>query len=434
MAAAPLMREVAVRVPGDKSITHRAILFSTLAEGASRIRNALDSADTRSTAHVVRGLGARVPSSLAGAVIIDGRGLRGWTAPRDVLDCGNSGTTARLVMGALAGFPFGATLTGDASLQSRPMRRVTAPLTEMGATFDELGRPDRLPVRVQGGALSGIDYINAQSSAQVKSALLLAGLTGNAPVTVVEPRLSRDHTERMLDAMGATLHRSSSPDGFAVHIAGSHALQSMDISIPGDFSSAAFFVACGALTDGVEVVMENVGLNPGRIGMLDVLRRMNVVVNVSNQRMEANELVGDIRISRSDVMGVTIAPSEVPSLIDEIPAIAVLAARADGETRITGAHELRVKETDRIRALVTNLRAIGVEVDELDDGMVIQGTANALQGDVRAFGDHRIAMAFGVLGAVDGCRVRVDQPDVVDISFPDFWRALETVTGNGMDA
>jgi 3-phosphoshikimate 1-carboxyvinyltransferase len=427
------MREVAVHIPGDKSITHRAILFSTLATGTSRIRDPLDSADTRSSAHVVRLLGADVPATIPREIVIPGRGLRGLLNPDTILDCGNSGTTTRLLMGILAGYDFDAVLTGDDSLQSRPMRRVTMPLTEMGAKFTEMGRTDRLPVKMRGSrALKGITFDNAQSSAQVKSALLLAGLTGDAPVTVTEPRLSRDHTERMLAAMGVTLHRSPS-DGFLVAIDGASPLQPIDITVPGDFSSAAFFIACATLTPGVRVVMRNVGLTPGRVGMLDVLRRMRADVHVANERIEANEPVGDIRVTAAPVVGTDVAPDEVPAMIDEIPAIAALAARAAGETRITGARELRVKETDRIAALVTNLRAIGVDADELDDGLVVQGNTKPLKGDVRCHGDHRIAMAFGVLASLDGSDIRIDQPNVVDVSFPSFWRALHDVTGKELN-
>jgi 3-phosphoshikimate 1-carboxyvinyltransferase len=422
------MRDVVVQVPGDKSITHRALLFGSLATGVSRVRGALDSADTRSTAGVMRALGIGMPSALGSGFAIAGSGIHGWNAPSRDLDCGNSGTTARLVMGALAGCAFDAVLRGDESLQSRPMRRVTTPLTQMGAQFTELGAPDRLPVCMRGGALSGIQHFSAQSSAQVKSALLLAGLVGNATVTVTEPRLSRDHTERMLRAMGCPLEQRRDANGHHVaHIHGSSVLQPIDIDVPGDFSSAAFFIACGLLHDSVRVTMPHVGLNPGRTGMLDALRRMNAVVELADQAMVANEPTGAVRASAASLRAIEITGDEIPALIDEIPILAMLAARAEGESRITGAGELRVKETDRIRAIVENLRAVGVDAEELEDGMVIRGTEAPLSGRVVSHGDHRIAMAFGVLGAQQGNDIRIDDPSVVDVSFPNFWNALRHV-------
>ena len=429
-ASARTVREVEVNVPGDKSITHRALIFGALANGESRIRGALASADPASTAHVLRALGIDAPAAIPDSFTLRGRGVRGLAAPHTHLDCGNSGTTARLMMGALAGFDFDAVLCGDGSLSSRPMRRVTTPLSAMGATFTELGAKDRLPVRMRGGDLTDIDHVSLQSSAQVKSALLLAGLTGNARVTITEPRMSRDHSERMLSAMGATLYRTTDSTGaHAVRIDGAQMLAALDLHVPADFSSAAFFIACGLLAENVRVVMRNVGLNPGRTGMLHVLHRMQADIRIGNERTHADEPVGDISVAAASLRAVTITGDEVPALIDEIPVIAVLAARAAGETRITGANELRVKETDRIRALVLNLRAIGVDADELEDGLVIEGTDRPLSGTVATFGDHRIAMAFGVLGSLPGCDVRIDDPAIVNVSFPDFWQALSDVTG-----
>lgn len=433
--AATVMRRVTLRVPGDKSITHRALLFASLASGESRIRDALDAADTRSTACVLRALGVAIPDTSHHDIVIRGAGLHAWRSSTAPLDCGNSGTTARLLMGALAGQAFDAVLTGDESLQSRPMRRVTTPLGHMGAVFTEMGGPDHLPIAVRGGALSALEYHSPQSSAQVKSALLLAALVGDAPVSVTEPRLSRDHSERMLAAMGAVLQQSIAGDGaHTVRISGSAQLEPLDMRVPADFSSAAFFVACGLMTPGVTIVLPSVGLNPGRTGMIDVVRRMNGTVVIANERLEANEPVGDLEVSAAALRAVTITATEVPSLIDEIPVIAALAARADGETRITGANELRVKETDRIRALVENLRAIGVEADELEDGLVVQGTTSPLKGRIRCHGDHRIAMAFGVLGAIPGNDITVDDPGAVSVSFPDFWRQLASVVDANGDA
>lgn len=424
------MRTVVVRVPGDKSITHRALMFSSLATGTSRIRGALQAADTRSTMDAMRALGIAMPAVLSEDFTIDGNGLRGLHAPSLEIDCGNSGTTARLLMGVVSGCPFDALLTGDPSLRSRPMRRVTTPLAQMGAVFVEHGAPDRLPIRVQGRPLRPIEHTSPQSSAQVKSALLLAGLVGDAIVQVTEPRLSRDHTERMLAAMGVDLERDVAADGaHTVRIRGSQALDPLDISIPGDFSSAAFFIVCGLLMENVEVVLPHVGLNPGRGGMLDVVRRMKADVRVGDEQSQANEPTGEIRVmAAASLAGAVISAADVPSLIDEIPVLAVLAARAEGETRITGASELRVKETDRIHAMVENFRAIGVEAVELEDGMVIRGSQKPLRGSIRTHGDHRIAMSFGVLGALPGNDITIDDPAVVDVSYPAFWQDLASVT------
>jgi 3-phosphoshikimate 1-carboxyvinyltransferase len=422
-------RTVVVRVPGDKSITHRALMFSSLATGTSIIRGALQAADTHSTMNAMRALGISMPPDLTDDFHVHGAGLRGLHAPSLEIDCGNSGTTARLLMGMVAGSPFDALVTGDASLRSRPMRRVTTPLSQMGAGFTEHGQPDRLPIRVHGRPLVGIDFLNTQCSAQVKSALLLAGFVGDVPVTVTERRLSRDHSERMLAAMGLDMVRAEGADAsHSVRISGAAELQPLDIVVPGDFSSAAFFIACGLLMENVEIVLPGVGLNPGRIGMLDVLRRMNADVSVTEEVSQANEPTGEIRVSARSLGSATVTAADVPAMIDEIPILAALATQADGETRITGASELRVKETDRIRAMVENLRAIGADADELEDGMVIRGSRRPLRGAIRTHGDHRIAMSFGVLGSLPGNEIAIDDPAVVDVSYPAFWQDLASVT------
>ncbi len=424
--------EHVIHVPGDKSITHRAILFASLAHGSSRIRGALDAADTRSTAavlHALHAIGDSFHGVLTDPLVIDGQGAHTWRAGADVLDCGNSGTTARLMMGAVAGTRLTVVLDGDDSLRQRPMRRVTTPLSAMGARFEDLGTPDRLPVRVHGARLTPLDHFSPQSSAQVKSALLLAGLIGDVRVSVTEPRLSRDHTERMLRAMGADVRHALTSDGaHCITIDGASALSPIDIQVPGDFSSAAFFIACAVLGASASIRMPAVGLNPGRTGMLDVLNRMGATVDVTNRGEEANEPVGDLVARHAELVATTVQPDEIPAMIDEIPIIAALAAMAAGSTTITGASELRVKETDRIRAMVENLRAVGVEAEELPDGLVVTGTDRPLAGHVHAHGDHRIAMAFGVLGAVQGNDITVDDPDVVAVSYPRFWDVLHSIT------
>jgi 3-phosphoshikimate 1-carboxyvinyltransferase len=415
----------AVRVPGDKSLTHRALLFAALADGRSRIRRPLVGADTESTAGALRALGVTVPAlDAAGEVLLDGRGLRSLQEAAAPLDCGNSGTTTRLLMGILAGCPLTATLDGDASLRSRPMRRVTTPLATMGAEFTELGERDRLPIRMRGGALREIHYDSPHASAQVKSAVLLAGLVGGVPVSVTEPLLSRDHTERLLARVGVPLRSESLADGrVRVTLQPVAAMGALDMEVPGDFSSAAFVMAWAALHARGDVRIEGVGLNPARTGFLHVFRRMGGRAAVENERESGGEPVGDVVVSPSTLVATRVEPEEVPSLIDEIPVLAVMAARAAGETTISGAAELRVKESDRIRAVVDNLRAVGAEASELTDGMVIRGTDAPLGGHVKALHDHRIAMAFGLLDDGSG-RVVIDDPDVVRVSFPGFWELL----------
>jgi 3-phosphoshikimate 1-carboxyvinyltransferase len=417
---------VTVRVPGDKSITHRALLLAALATGRSVIRRPLAAADTESTASVLRTLGCAIPV-LSDHCEIDGVGLRGLSAPRQVLDCGNSGTTARLLMGTLAGHSFAATLSGDDSLRRRPMRRVMDPLSLMGATFEELRAPDRLPIRVHGGALRPLQYDSPRASAQVKSAILLAALTGSADAAITEPYASRDHTERMLEQCGVPLHREVRGDGRAVTMVRPVSLlEPLDIEVPGDASSAAFIAAFACLSPAGSrpVSIADVGLNPTRIAWIDVLRRMGAGIDIACARSSCGEPLGSMTVHGAPLRAVHVSAAEIPLLIDELPMIAVLAARADGTTVIDGAGELRVKESDRIRALVTNLQTIGVHAEELADGLVVHGSARPLAGMVRTFGDHRIALAFGVLGAASAPGVSVDDTGVVGVSFPNFWELL----------
>ncbi|MBX6363647.1 MAG: 3-phosphoshikimate 1-carboxyvinyltransferase [Gemmatimonadetes bacterium] len=421
-----------LEVPGDKSITHRALMLAALAHGESRLSGALPAEDPRSTAAVLRALGVAIPDLPAdgGEIRIAGRGLRGLTAPSRVLDCGNSGTTARLMLGILAGYRFAAELTGDASLCSRPMRRVTEPLSAMGATFVERGAPDRLPIRIRGGSLRPLVHHSPKASAQVKSAILLAALVGGTEAEVREPLLSRDHTERMLRAMGATVQTARVDGLHAARVLPAERLEPLDLRIPGDFSSAAF-VAAMALLGGRPVRVRGVGMNPGRTGLLNVLERMGAGVVVDNRAERSGEPVGDVHAHATPLRATSVGADEIPAMIDEVPILAILAARAEGETRITGADELRVKESDRIAALVSNLRQVGVEAEELPDGLVVRGTDAPLAGRVRTHGDHRIAMAFGVLGALPGNDIVVDDRDCVAVSFPGFWDVLRRAYGSG---
>jgi 3-phosphoshikimate 1-carboxyvinyltransferase len=411
-----------VRVPGDKSISHRALIFGALATGTSRVRGILDSADVRSTAGVLRALGANVPP-LAPEMTIRGRGFGALCAPMVDLDCGNSGTTARLVAGVVAAQRFAARLVGDESLSRRPMRRVARPLTQMGADV-ELTGGDRLPMTVRGGALRAIEWQSETPSAQVKSAVLLAGLLAGVQVTVRETERSRDHTERMLAARGAEL----SVSGQTVVLRPTRGLAPLDAVVPGDPSSAAFFAALAAVADAGALEISDVCLNPTRIGFLQALARMGAALEVGDERRVGGEPIGTLRVTPGALRGIDVAAADVPAMIDELPVLACVAACAEGETVITGAAELRVKESDRIATVVANLRAIGADADELPDGMRVVGGRRPLRGMVRTLGDHRIAMAFGVLGALPGNSIAVDDPACVGVSYPDFWNDLSRVT------
>jgi 3-phosphoshikimate 1-carboxyvinyltransferase len=346
-----------------------------------------------------------------------------------VLDCGNSGTTARLMMGLLASRPFAATLDGDASLRGRPMRRITEPLAAMGAAFRERGEPGRLPMEVAGGALRPLDYASPKASAQVKSAVLLAGLGAGVPVSVTEPVLSRDHTERMLRSLGAQVRTEAGEGGVRVSLDPLEGpLPPFVLRIPGDPSSAAFLAALALLADGGELTVENVCVNPTRTGFFRIAERMGAAIAFTAGREEGGEPVADLVVRPSRLRGVEVGGDEIPAAIDEVPLLAVLAARAEGETRITGAGELRVKESDRIAVMVANLRSVGAGAEELADGLVVRGGGGPLRGRVRTHHDHRIAMAFGVLAALPGNEIEIENPEVASVSFPDFWETLRRVT------
>lgn len=426
---------IEVRVPGDKSLTHRALILASLAEGESRLRGLLPGADPQATWGALRAMGvseAALPGD-GSELRVAGRGLRGLRQPGGVLDCANSGTTARLLLGVLAGQCLTATLTGDESLRRRPMRRVTEPLARMGGRFRELGTPGCLPIEVQGADLRPLEQVSPVASAQVKGAILLAGLVGGVPVTVTEPSRSRDHTERLLAGLGVRVRWGPAGEAWEVRLEGAPAsLAPLDFAVPGDFSSASFLLVLGLLLGGRQAVrIRNVGLNPTRTGLLEVLARMGARVEVDPaHEARAGEPVGSLVAHRSELRAIEVTGSDVPGLIDEVPILAVAAARAAGQTRITGAAELRVKESDRIAGLVANLRAVGIRAEELPDGLEIEGSDRPLKGEVRSFGDHRIAMAFGVLGALPGNRIGIAEPEVVDVSFPGFWELLARVASH----
>ena len=408
-----------VRVPGDKSITHRVLLLAALAPGSSRIRGALTSLDARSTARILRQLGARVSPLRDGAVTqVDGRGRLG--RPDGTLDCGNSGTTTRLTLGVLAGHDFAATLTGDRSLRRRPMRRVTTPLGAMGARFTE-HNGDGLPLTIHGGPLTPLRYQLPVSSAQIKSALLLAGVTGNVEVSLREPNgRSRDHTERLLRAFGYDLTEidgwiTSKPTG---------RIEPFTIDVPGDPSSAAFLVGAALLAESGLLRISGVGLNPTRTGFLQVLARMGGQVRIENQRDEHGEPVGDLVVQPASLRGTEVTAEEIPGLIDEIPLLAVVASRAGGTTTFRQVGELRVKESDRLGLLAENLRAVGAPAEVQGDDLLVEGGEQPPAGSVRTAADHRLAMAFAVLGTVRGARVEIDDLACAAVSFPGFPETL----------
>ena len=423
-----------VRVPGDKSITHRALMLAAAAGGDSRLSGLLPGEDCRSTASVLRALGCDVPvpPDDAGEIVVRGRGFASWRASGAPLDCGNSGTTVRLMMGLLASRPFASVLTGDASLRGRPMRRVTEPLAQMGATFREIERPDRLPIEVSGGRLSPIDYNSPKASAQVKSAVLLAAVSAGVPSSVTEPLLSRDHTERMLGALGIRVSREETGAGPRVSVgARTGELPPLDLRVPGDPSSAAFLAALALLADEGEIRLRNVCVNPTRTGFFRLLERMGAGVGRIDEREEGGEPVADLVVRPARLKAIEVAPEEIPAAVDEVPVLAALAARAEGETRITGAGELRVKESDRIAALAAALRAVGAEAWELPDGLVVRGSDRPLRGGVTTHGDHRIAMAFGVLAALPGSEIAIDDRHCAAVSFPGFWETVRRVARVG---
>jgi 3-phosphoshikimate 1-carboxyvinyltransferase len=413
----------ALRVPGDKSISHRALMLAALGKGESRVRGLLCSADVRSTAAVLRALGASIPEVTPAEFTVRGRGLRGLRESAGDLDCGNSGTTARLMTGVLAAIPFDSRVTGDASLSKRPMKRVARPLEAMGASF-MFPAGDGLPMMVHGGRLRGVTWFSETASAQVKSAILLAGLVADVPVEVHEAAATRDHTERMLRARGVDVRS----EGTVVTLVPTARLDAADTDVPGDPSSAAFFVALAAMAGGGTLSIEHVCANPSRTGAFTVLTDMGALIGYEDAHEGGGEPVARLVVSPRALRGVTIEPGVVPSLIDELPVIACVAARAEGETRVTGAAELRVKESDRIAVVVQNLKAIGADAEELPDGFVVRGSDRPYRGRVQAHGDHRIAMAFGVLGALDGNAIDVDDPECVSVSYPGFWSDLARVS------
>ncbi len=408
-----------VTIPGDKSISHRAVMLGAISEGTTRITNFLRGADCLSTIACFRKMGIDIEES-PDQILVHGKGLHGLQAPADILDAGNSGTTTRLISGILAGQSFESTLTGDASIQKRPMKRIITPLTMMGADVESLSGDGCAPLRIRGSHLKGIDYHSPVASAQVKSCILLAGLYTDSVTSVTEPYVSRDHSERMLSSFGAALKT----DGCTVSIQPEPRLMGQEVAVPGDISSAAYFIAAALLIPGSELLIKNVGINPTRDGILRICRQMGADITILNRREHGREPVADLLVKHSPLKGTVIEGAVIPTLIDELPILAVMAAFAEGSTVIRDAQELKVKESNRLDILVHHLSAMGADITGTEDGMVING-GRPLHGAVlESHLDHRIAMSFAVAGIAAQGETEILQADCVDISYPGFYRDL----------
>ncbi len=409
--------------PPDKSISHRAVIISSLSRGQSIIRNFLHAEDPLKTLEAFRQMGIDIKDN-GHELIVNGKGLNGLSAPKNTIDCGNSGTTMRLLSGVLAGQPFTSTLTGDSSLLKRPMQRIIKPLTKMGAkiTSGEDGCP---PLTIRGGDLKPIQYDSPVASAQVKSAILIAGLYCDGETSVTEPEKSRDHTERMLDAAGIEI----SSVGHKVSLKGIAEPGPLDITIPSDFSSAAFFIVAGLLVPGSEILVKNVGINPSRFGLINILRDMiETDIELLNVRTVSGESVADILVKHSTLKGINIESERILRAIDEFPVLCVAAAAAQGETKITGAKELRVKESDRIASMACELEKMGVKTQELEDGIIIKGRKPLKAArNIQSYGDHRVAMAMLVAGLLAGGVTTVHDTDCINTSFPEFMDMLDSL-------
>ncbi|MCM0081888.1 3-phosphoshikimate 1-carboxyvinyltransferase [Geomonas sp. Red32] len=404
-----------IRVPGDKSISHRSIMFGSLARGITRVTGFLRGEDALCTLEAFRAMGIEIEDD-GSSITIHGKGIHGLSEPTDVVDCGNSGTSMRLLTGLLAGQNFFSVLTGDKYLRARPMKRVVGPLSQMGAKIFGRAGGEKAPLAIQGSKLSGISYDSPVSSAQVKSAIMLAGLYADGETVVREPHLSRDHSERMLRYFGAELETFEG--GVKVH--GGVELTGRELMVPGDISSAAFFMVAALIVPGSELLIKGVGVNPTRTGIIDILKAMGGDLELTNPREESGEPVADILVRSSKLKAIEISGDVVPRAIDEFPVITVAAALAEGTTVISGAAELRVKETDRIAAMADNLRRAGVEVAETKDGMEITGVECLKACNADSFGDHRIAMSMMVAGLTAPGETLVSDVDCIATSFPGF--------------
>jgi 3-phosphoshikimate 1-carboxyvinyltransferase len=411
-----------IAVPGDKSIAHRAVIFSAVAEGKSRIFNLSGGDDNSRTVRAFRQMGVEIYRD-GGALCVEGKGWNGLHAPAAPIDCGNSGTTMRLLSGLLAGRPFQSELDGDASLRRRPMQRIIDPLSRMGARIESRGGNGLAPLVIDGGGLRGIHYRMPIASAQVKSAIVLAALQAEGKTTIEELQRSRDHTEVMLAGFGGEI----SVQGSTIVVGSGGALAGQEVHIPGDLSSAAFFLVAAAMIPGSDVVVRDVGCNPTRDGVVEVLRRMGASIDLVNERFEAGERVVDIHVIGGSLKGVAVGAELVARTIDEYPILAVAAAVAEGVTTFANVEELRYKESDRIKAMTEGLRAVGIAVDERIDGMTIEGGRGFCGGCVKSYGDHRIAMSFAIAGLSSARGIDIDDAACVDISFPTFFDLLAQI-------
>ncbi len=409
-----------LRVPSDKSITHRAFIFGAIASGETVVKKPLISEDTKATLNILRLLGTEIEER-SEEIIIKGRNYN-FSEPKDVLDAKNSGTTARVIAGVLSTQKFFSVITGDESLRERPMLRVVEPLREMGAKIDGREEGNKLPICIRGGDLKGISYFNKKSSAQVKTALLLAGLRAEGITEVIEPITSRDHTERMLKLFGAEVITVPEERGNLIKVKGGQELQGTEVYCPADPSSASFFAALGTLAPEGSILLKEVLINPTRDGFFRKLIEMGGDIEFKNASEISNEPRADILVKPVErLKAVKVLPEEVSSLIDEIPILAILMALAEGVSEVRGAKELRYKESDRIRAIVENLRSMGVKVEELEDGFIIEGTEKLKGAQIKTYGDHRIAMAFAIAGLITDEEVIIDKPECVSVSYPQFW-------------
>ncbi|MED1914382.1 3-phosphoshikimate 1-carboxyvinyltransferase [Bacillus thuringiensis] len=412
-----------VRVPGDKSISHRAVMFGALAEGTTTIEGFLPGADCLSTISCFRRMGIEIEQQ-EDAVTVQGKGWYGLQEPSQHLDVGNSGTTIRLMAGIMATQPFHVVMEGDESIAKRPMRRVIGPLRQMGAKIDGRKDGEYTPLSIRGGELQGMAYQSPVASAQVKSAIMLAGLQAKGVTSVTEPHLSRDHTERMLQAFGVQVVR----DGLTVSVEGGQKLKGRAISVPGDISSAAFLIAAVMVVPGSSLLIENVGINPSRTGIIDVVKAMGGSLELLNERIVNEEPVADLLVTHSELHGIEIAGDIIPRLIDEIPVIAVMATQAKGQTVIRDAEELKVKETDRIATVVSQLSKFGARLTPTDDGMIIEGKTGLTGAVIDSMGDHRIGMAMAIAGLVADGETTIENDDAIDVSFPGFHDLLVKIS------
>jgi 3-phosphoshikimate 1-carboxyvinyltransferase len=410
-------------VPGDKSITHRALLLNAIAHGPARVTGAGLGEDCLSTLRCLHQLGVEIRRVSDTEVIVQGRGREALVEPADVLDCGNSGTTMRLILGLLAGLPFSTALTGDESLNGRPMARITGPLIQMGARISGRDGANFAPLAIDGRPLAGITYQMPVASAQLKSALLLASVAASGRTVINQPAISRDHTELMLAAQGVKIET----DGLQLAIEGGQEPTAVDVHVPGDVSTAAFWLVAAAIHPDAEITLRGVGVNPTRSGVLTVLGRMRAGIEVTETPGGA-EPVADVHLRSSGLRATNIGGDEIPTLIDELPALALAATQAEGTTEIRDAAELRIKETDRIAATAAGLRAMGADIHELDDGLIINGPTPLTGATVNAEGDHRLAMTFGIAGLIASGETIIDGADSVDVSYPGFWDRLRTIS------